>query len=38
MPQQGFKPILLVEDDTIGAMAVKKASDFLAYEEVIRHF
>ncbi len=29
MPKQGIKPVLLVEDDTIDAMAVKKAFKYL---------
>lgn len=37
MPQQDLKPILLVEDDTVDAMAVKKAFEYLHIKNKLIH-
>lgn len=37
MPQQDFKLILLVEDDTVDAMAVKKAFEYLHIKNELAH-
>lgn len=37
MSQQGLRPILLVEDDTVDAMAVKKAFQHLRIKNKVAH-